>query len=69
VTTEDISRHFECAGLARQKTPERLIEIDEFPRTPSGKVIKADLRSRLVEKNVQAGNAGSQHTGGSVRHG
>jgi acyl-CoA synthetase (AMP-forming)/AMP-acid ligase II len=35
------------AGLARQKWPEHVREIDEFPRTPSGKVQKFVLRQQL----------------------
>ena len=41
--------HFAAAGLARQKWPESLHVIDEFPRTPSGKVQKFRLRQRLQE--------------------
>ncbi len=37
------------AGLARQKWPESLHVVDEFPRTPSGKVQKFRLRRRLAE--------------------
>jgi acyl-CoA synthetase (AMP-forming)/AMP-acid ligase II len=37
------------AGLARQKWPEELVVIDEFPRTASGKIQKYVLRSRLRE--------------------
>lgn len=37
----------ERAGLARQKWPEQLVEVDDFPRTPSGKVQKFVLRDRL----------------------
>jgi acyl-CoA synthetase (AMP-forming)/AMP-acid ligase II len=43
----DIDRHFRAAGIARQKTPERLIVVNELPRTPSGKVQKFELRKRL----------------------
>jgi non-ribosomal peptide synthetase component E (peptide arylation enzyme) len=35
------------AGLSRQKWPEELLEIAEFPRTPSGKVQKFVLRDQL----------------------
>ena len=38
---------FEKAGLARQKWPEELRVVDEFPRTASGKVQKFVLRDRL----------------------
>ncbi len=39
--------HLEQAGLARQKWPEELRRIDEFPRTASGKVQKFVLRDQL----------------------
>jgi acyl-CoA synthetase len=38
------------AGLARQKWPELIREVNEFPRTPSGKVQKFVLRQRLREQ-------------------
>ncbi|MHB8463295.1 MAG: AMP-binding protein [Acidimicrobiales bacterium] len=37
----------QAAGLTRQKWPEELVEIDEFPRTASGKVQKFVLRDRV----------------------
>jgi acyl-CoA synthetase (AMP-forming)/AMP-acid ligase II len=40
----DIRAHFAAAGLAKQKTPERLAFVEALPRTPLGKVRKADLR-------------------------
>ncbi len=43
----DIRLHFAGAGLARQKTPERLVITDALPRTASGKVQKAALRAAL----------------------
>jgi acyl-CoA synthetase (AMP-forming)/AMP-acid ligase II len=39
----------EAAGLARAKWPEDLRLVEEFPRTPSGKVQKVVLRARLRE--------------------
>ena len=47
LTLEDVRRHFAEAGVARQKTPERIIVVDDLPRTPSGKVKKVELRERL----------------------
>jgi acyl-CoA synthetase len=44
---EDVRAHLDAAGLARQKWPEELRTIDEFPRTPSGKVQKFALREQL----------------------
>lgn len=41
-----VRRHFAAAGVAPQKTPEHLVAVDEFPRTASGKVRKAELRAR-----------------------
>jgi acyl-CoA synthetase (AMP-forming)/AMP-acid ligase II len=37
----------ERVGLARQKFPERLVIVDELPKTPSGKIRKDLLRARL----------------------
>jgi acyl-CoA synthetase (AMP-forming)/AMP-acid ligase II len=34
--------------LARQKIPEAIAILQDFPRTPSGKVRKDQLRARLV---------------------
>ena len=39
-----------AAGLARQKWPEEVRTIDDFPRTPSGKVQKFMLRKQLREE-------------------
>jgi non-ribosomal peptide synthetase component E (peptide arylation enzyme) len=47
LTLEGVRAHFAAAGIARQKTPERLIVVDELPRTPSGKVKKLELRAQL----------------------
>ncbi|MDP3674547.1 MAG: AMP-binding protein [Novosphingobium sp.] len=47
VTIEAIGEVFRRLGVARYKTPEKLVFLDEFPRTPSGKVKKADLRREL----------------------
>jgi cyclohexanecarboxylate-CoA ligase len=37
-------------GMAKQKFPERLEIIDDFPRTAAGKIRKNVLRDRIVEK-------------------
>ncbi len=44
---EAVRAHLEAAGLARQKWPEDVVPIDEFPRTASGKIQKFVLRERL----------------------
>lgn len=49
LTLADVQAHFAAAGVARQKTPEHLEVVDEFPRGMSGKIRKVDLRARLRE--------------------
>jgi acyl-CoA synthetase len=44
---DDVRAHLERAGLARQKWPEEIHAVAEFPRTASGKVQKFVLRDRL----------------------
>jgi acyl-CoA synthetase (AMP-forming)/AMP-acid ligase II len=47
-TLETIGDVFANLGVARQKTPEALAIVDAFPRTPTGKVQKAELRRTLA---------------------
>jgi acyl-CoA synthetase (AMP-forming)/AMP-acid ligase II len=47
LTLDDVREHFRAAGIARPKTPEKIVIIDEFPRTAAGKVKKFELRERL----------------------
>jgi acyl-CoA synthetase (AMP-forming)/AMP-acid ligase II len=42
MTLDELRLHFANTGLAKQKTPERLVVVDELPRTALGKVRKAD---------------------------
>ena len=44
--------HLEQAGLARQKWPEELRLVTDFPRTASGKIRKVDLRAQLREESL-----------------
>jgi acyl-CoA synthetase (AMP-forming)/AMP-acid ligase II len=46
-TLETVRAHLDAAGLARQKWPEEIHAVDEFPRTASGKIQKFVLRDRL----------------------
>ncbi len=48
-----IRAHLEAAGLARQKWPEELREVPDFPRTASGKIQKFALRARLRHESPQ----------------
>jgi acyl-CoA synthetase (AMP-forming)/AMP-acid ligase II len=47
VTLADVTAHLAGVGLARQKWPEELRLVDDFPRTASGKIRKVDLRAWL----------------------
>ena len=42
-----ITEHLERVGIARQKWPEELHVVADFPRTPAGKVRKVELRAQL----------------------
>lgn len=42
--------HLKQSGLARQKWPEELRLVADFPRTASGKIRKVDLRAQLREE-------------------
>jgi acyl-coenzyme A synthetase/AMP-(fatty) acid ligase len=46
----EVAAHFARAGVARQKTPERLEIVGQLPRNASGKVKKFELRGRLREE-------------------
>lgn len=47
ITLADVTAALERTGIARQKWPEELRVVDDFPRTASGKVRKVDLRAQL----------------------
>lgn len=49
--------HFQGAGVAKQKTPEQLVVVDELPRTPSGKIKKFELRQQLRQEAAAAATA------------
>ncbi|MQY18860.1 AMP-binding protein [Nocardia macrotermitis] len=48
---EAVRGHFREAGVARQKWPERLFEVADYPRTPSGKVRKQLIRQQIATSN------------------
>jgi len=48
-TLDEVRGHLAAAGLTRHKWPESLYVVDDFPRTPSGKVQKFRLRALLRE--------------------
>ena len=47
-TLEEVREHFKRAGVATQKWPEELHEVDDFPRTASGKVQKFLVRQNIA---------------------
>jgi len=48
---EAMRAHLDKAGLARQKWPEEVRTVDDFPRTPSGKIKKFELRNQLRDES------------------
>lgn len=52
LTIEGLGTAFQEFGVARQKTPEKLVLVDQFPRTASGKIRKAELRDRLADRTA-----------------
>jgi acyl-CoA synthetase (AMP-forming)/AMP-acid ligase II len=48
LTLVDLAAHCRSHGLANQKTPEQLEIVTQLPRNPMGKVLKHELRAKLV---------------------
>ena len=48
--TGELRDFFDTLGVARQKTPERVVIVPELPRTSSGKVKKHELRKQLANE-------------------
>ncbi|WP_345498682.1 AMP-binding protein [Nocardia callitridis] len=46
-----VRAHFEQAGLARQKWPEEVVGVDDYPRTASGKVRKHLIRQGIATRS------------------
>lgn len=46
-TIKDLQEHLKRIGIARQKWPEEIRIVDDFDRTPSGKIKKFELRNML----------------------
>jgi acyl-CoA synthetase len=47
IELRDVTAELDRIGLARQKWPEELVTVEDFPRTATGKVRKVDLRRQL----------------------
>jgi acyl-CoA synthetase (AMP-forming)/AMP-acid ligase II len=52
-TMDELRAHFGRAGLARPKWPEELHAVDDFPRTPSGKVQKYLVRRNIAGRTLR----------------
>jgi acyl-CoA synthetase len=62
-TLEQVRDHLRAVGLARQKWPESIHEVDDFPRTPSGKIQKFRLRQLLSGAGVGTGGLALEKSG------
>ncbi|MFG1932553.1 AMP-binding protein [Mycobacterium sp. NPDC048908] len=47
-TIDEVREHFRQAGVATQKWPEELHQVDDYPRTASGKVQKFRVRQNVL---------------------
>lgn len=54
-TLGEVREHFERAGVAKQKWPESLHQVDDFPRTASGKVQKYVVRQSIRDAVTESG--------------
>ncbi|MGH3579364.1 MAG: AMP-binding protein, partial [Mycobacterium sp.] len=52
---DQVRRHLETVGLARQKWPEEVRVVEDLPRTPSSKVKKFVLRDQLKAESAASG--------------
>ncbi|OBB33715.1 AMP-dependent synthetase [Mycolicibacterium peregrinum] len=46
---DELRAHFARSGLAKQKWPEEIHQVDDFPRTPSSKIQKVLVRKMVAE--------------------
>lgn len=49
-TLDELRAHLQGVGLARQKWPEEIHTVEDFPRTPSGKIQKVLLRRDIAAR-------------------
>ncbi|MAG31522.1 MAG: cyclohexanecarboxylate-CoA ligase [Deltaproteobacteria bacterium] len=65
----DLIVHFEGLGVARQKTPEKVVPVAELPRTAAGKIKKNELRRVLTESQASSTDRHEGGRGRSERYG
>jgi cyclohexanecarboxylate-CoA ligase len=51
ITLEALNEHLLKNGVSKHFLPERLVTVDEFPKTPSGKIRKVELRTMVSEES------------------
>jgi len=66
VTLDELRAHLAGVGLARQKWPEELRVVADFPRTASGKIRKVELRAWLRAEASRAAQDGISAPGSST---
>ncbi len=49
---DELREHFARSGLAKQKWPEEVHQVEEFPRTPSSKIQKALIRKMVADSRA-----------------
>jgi acyl-CoA synthetase len=54
---EDVIEHLRSRGVSREWFPERLVVVDELPRSSGGKVAKGDLRKDAERRAAEATDA------------
>lgn len=54
-TLDEVREHFERTGVAKQKWPESLHQVDDYPRTASGKVQKYVVRQSIRDRAAKSG--------------
>lgn len=54
-TLDEVRAHLTTVGLAKQKWPESIYEVADFPRTPTGKIQKFRLRQQLRDGLLTSG--------------
>jgi cyclohexanecarboxylate-CoA ligase len=53
LTLADLQAFFDGTGVMKQYWPERVMFVSEFPRSPSGKIKKNELRTIVVEHGLE----------------
>ena len=49
ISLDDLREHCQAEGLAKVMWPEIVLPVDALPRSPSGKIMRAELRRRLAD--------------------